>query len=80
MIGLKKRQKSRKVRERAELAKEKACKNCHFISMGNICPNCKSPNLSEDWSGLVVVVDLERSEIAKKIGAKSPGKYAIRVR
>jgi len=63
-----------------ELAKEKACKSCHFISMGNICPNCKSSNLSEDWSGLVVIVNLEKSEIAKKIGAKSPGKYAIRVR
>jgi len=48
--------------------------------MGNICPNCKSSNLSEDWSGLVVVVNLEKSEIAKKISAKSPGKYAIRVR
>lgn len=63
-----------------KLAKEKACKNCHFISMGNLCPICKSPNLSEDWSGLVVIVDLEKSEIAKKLGAKSSGKYAIRVR
>jgi DNA-directed RNA polymerase subunit E" len=48
--------------------------------MGNICPSCKSSNLSEDWSGLILIVDLEKSEIGKKIGAKSPGKYAIRVR
>ncbi|MEM2942857.1 MAG: transcription elongation factor subunit Spt4 [Candidatus Bathyarchaeia archaeon] len=62
------------------MAKEKACKNCHLISMGNICPGCKSSNLSEDWSGFVVVINLEKSEIARKIGAKTPGKYAIRVR
>lgn len=62
------------------LAKEKACRNCHFISMGNICPNCKSSNLSDDWSGLIVVINPEKSEIGKKIDAKSPGKYAIRVR
>ncbi|MGQ9542916.1 MAG: transcription elongation factor subunit Spt4 [Candidatus Bathyarchaeia archaeon] len=60
--------------------KEKACKNCHFISMGNICPNCKSSGLSEDWTGLVIVLDVEKSEIGRKIDAKTPGKYAIHVR
>jgi len=70
----------RKRREGLGLAKEKACRNCRFISMGNICPNCKSSNLSDDWSGLIVIINPEKSEIGKKIDAKSPGKYAIRVR
>jgi DNA-directed RNA polymerase subunit E" len=48
--------------------------------MGNICPNCKSTNLSDDWSGLIVIINPEKSEIGKKIDAKSSGKYAIRVR
>jgi len=60
--------------------KEKACKDCHMISLGNICPNCKSTNLSNDWTGLIILLDVENSEIAKKINAKSSGKYAIRVR
>jgi len=59
---------------------EKACKNCRMISNGPICPNCKSSNLSDDWTGIVIVVDSENSEIAEKMGIKVPGKYAIRVR
>jgi DNA-directed RNA polymerase subunit E" len=59
---------------------EKACKNCHMLSSGPICPNCKSSNLSDDWVGLLVVLQPETSEVAQKMGIKSPGKYAIRVR
>jgi DNA-directed RNA polymerase subunit E" len=59
---------------------EKACKNCRYISNGPVCPNCKSTNLSDDWTGLVIVVDVEKSEIAKKMRIKSPGRYAVRVR
>jgi RNA polymerase subunit RPABC4/transcription elongation factor Spt4 len=40
----------------------------------------KEINLSDDWSGLLVIINPEKSEIGKKIDAKSPGKYAIRVR
>jgi DNA-directed RNA polymerase subunit E" len=59
---------------------EKACKNCRMISAGPVCPNCKSTNLSDDWTGLVIVIDPNNSEIAKKMVIKIPGKYAIRVR
>ena len=59
---------------------DKACKNCRFISSGPVCPNCKSTNLSDDWSGLAVIMDAESSEVAKRMGIKAPGRYAIRVR
>lgn len=59
---------------------EKACRSCKAISMGSICPNCKSTNLSDDWSGLVIIFDPENSEIAKKMGVDKPGRYAIRIR
>lgn len=59
---------------------EKACRSCKTISMGSICPNCKSTNLSDDWSGLVIIFDAENSEIAKKMGVDKPGRYAIRIR
>jgi len=59
---------------------DKACKNCRFISNGPVCPNCKSTNLSDDWSGLVVIIDPSTSEVAKRMEIKAPGRYAIRVR
>ena len=59
---------------------EKACKNCRFISNGPICPNCKSNNLSDDWSGLVVIIDPLTSEVGKRMGIKAAGRYALRVR
>jgi DNA-directed RNA polymerase subunit E" len=59
---------------------DKACKNCRYISNGPICPNCKSTNLSDDWSGLVVIVDPSASEVAKRMGIKAAGRYAVRVR
>jgi DNA-directed RNA polymerase subunit E" len=59
---------------------EKACKNCRYISNGPVCPNCKSTNLSDDWTGLAIIIDPEKSEIAKKMRIRSPGRYAVRVR
>lgn len=59
---------------------DKACKNCRFISNGPVCPNCKSTNLSDDWSGLVVIIDPSTSDVAKRMEIKASGRYAIRVR
>ncbi|WP_455285251.1 transcription elongation factor subunit Spt4 [[Eubacterium] cellulosolvens] len=59
---------------------EKACKNCRYVTNGSVCPNCKSTNLSDDWTGLAIIIDPERSEIAKKMKIKTPGRYAVRVR
>ena len=59
---------------------EIACKNCRYISNGSVCPNCKSTNLSDDWTGLAVIIDPDKSEIAKRMRIKAPGRYAIRVR
>jgi DNA-directed RNA polymerase subunit E" len=59
---------------------DKACKNCRFITNGPICPNCKSTNLSDDWSGLVVIMDPANSEVAKRMGITASGRYALRVR
>jgi len=59
---------------------EKACRNCHLIFEGNICPNCKSTDLSDDFSGIVVILDPENSAIAKIMGIKKKGRYAVRIR
>lgn len=58
----------------------KACKNCHQIVDGKVCPGCKGTSFSNDWTGYVVVIDPENSEIAKRLNITTPGKYALRVR
>ncbi|KUO40938.1 MAG: DNA-directed RNA polymerase subunit E'' [Candidatus Hadarchaeum yellowstonense] len=57
-----------------------ACRNCNYISDSSTCPNCGSASLSEDWAGYVIVLDVEESEIAKKLNITKPGKYALKVR
>ncbi|MGB9959364.1 MAG: transcription elongation factor subunit Spt4 [Candidatus Bathyarchaeales archaeon] len=59
---------------------EKACTTCHMITSGNMCPKCKTANLSDDFSGLVIIFDPENSEIAKAMNIKEKGRYALKVR
>lgn len=59
----------------------KACKACHLIvSDSDKCPLCQSADLTEKFSGQLVVIDPEKSEIGKKLGIKAPGTYAIKIR
>jgi len=60
--------------------KERACKNCQLIISENICPNCKVTNTSDDWVGEVIILDAQRSQIAKNIGILKRGRYALKVR
>ncbi len=49
------------------MAEELACKNCKFIiSHGNRCPICGSEDLTSNWSGYVIIINVDKSEIAKK--------------
>ena len=57
----------------------KACKQCSFISEEDACPRCGG-QMSREWQGYLVIVDHEKSDIAKKMGITSNGKYALRVR
>jgi len=59
---------------------EKACRECHMISSGPVCPNCKATSLSDDFSGLVIIFDAEGSAIARAMKVKEKGRYTIRVR
>jgi DNA-directed RNA polymerase subunit E" len=61
------------------LAKEFACRKCKTLTSGRICPNCKSKDLSPDWSGLVVVNDIDSSLVAKTLNITKPGRYALKV-
>jgi DNA-directed RNA polymerase subunit E" len=58
----------------------KACRDCHSLVEGEVCPMCQSSVLSDDWSGYVVIVDPIKSEIASLMNIKRPGKFALKVR
>jgi DNA-directed RNA polymerase subunit E" len=58
----------------------RACKKCNLITTTNVCPNCKSTNVSDDWTGVVTIINPEKSQIAKVLDIKKAGKYALRVR
>jgi len=45
-----------------------------------LCSNCKTPTLSPDYSGLVVIINPEGSKIADKLNIHEIGKYALKVR
>jgi DNA-directed RNA polymerase subunit E" len=58
----------------------KACKNCRYIvTTEKTCPKCQG-ELSEKFSGMVIILDPERSEIAKMSGLSTTGSYAVKVK
>jgi DNA-directed RNA polymerase subunit E" len=57
----------------------RACKQCNFLTEGDTCPRCGSQT-SKEWQGFIAVVDHEKSEIAKRMGITSNGRYALKVR
>ena len=62
------------------MAKKKACKKCKIFVKGSQCPKCKSSDLTTSWKGRIIVFDMEKSEIAKKLGVKENGEYAIKTK
>ena len=62
------------------MSKNKVCRNCKIFIEGNECPVCKTNQFSTNWQGRLNVLDMNKSMIAKKIGIKANGEYAIRVR
>jgi DNA-directed RNA polymerase subunit E" len=61
------------------MAREMACRKCKHVTTVKVCPNCKSSDLTPDWTGVVLVVDPTNSEISKTLGITTKGKYAIKV-
>jgi DNA-directed RNA polymerase subunit E" len=59
---------------------EKACRDCNYLTTEAVCPNCKGTSFSDDYSGLVIVIDPENSAIGKAMKVTKKGRYALRVR
>lgn len=60
--------------------KLRACRTCHLITRKQLCPQCKTHTLSDDYSGIIIILDPKNSELAKKMSITVAGKYALRVR
>ncbi|MDE1767815.1 MAG: DNA-directed RNA polymerase subunit E'' [Candidatus Micrarchaeota archaeon] len=59
---------------------ESACRNDRLIiAQGTMCPLCGQSNLTTKWSGQVVILNVDKSEVAKKLGIKVNGTYAINI-
>jgi len=60
----------------------KACTNCKALLSDDVevCPVCGGREFSDDWDGFVAVVDVENSQVAKLLGIRKPGIYALKVR
>ena len=67
------------------MVKELACRKCKCVTIGKVCPACKSSDLTPDWEGVVIVANPSQSKIAKtlKISVeqwkKEHPKYALKV-
>ena len=59
---------------------DKACRNCRLIVSANLCPDCKTTNVSDDWFGEAIILDSTTSLIAKGMGITKLGRYALRIR
>jgi len=58
-----------------------ACGECHLVLNDGVdqCPRPPSAKVSSDWTGYVIIMQPERSEIAERLQVDQPGKYALKV-
>ncbi|HYC26661.1 MAG TPA: transcription elongation factor subunit Spt4 [Nitrososphaerales archaeon] len=59
--------------------KELACRKCRMLTTEKACPNDGSTELSNEWSGLIIVINAEKSQVAKTLSILKPGRYALKV-
>ena len=59
--------------------KELACRKCRTLTTEKACPNDGSTELSNEWSGLVIIINPEKSQVAKTLGIVKAGRYALKV-
>ena len=63
------------------MTKPKACKICNRIyEEGDKCPSCEAKESTDSFKGRIIVLNPEKSEIAKKLNIKNKGNFAIKTR
>lgn len=59
----------------------KACRSCRALVEREVetCPLCGSKDFTEEWSGVVIVIDPEISEVAKTVEIKGKGRFVVKI-
>ena len=60
--------------------KKKVCKKCRIFFEGEKCPICGESQTANVWRGRLYIANPEKSIVAKRVGLKVKGEYAIKVR
>ncbi len=59
----------------------KVCKACRIlITHGDKCPLCGSTELTTKWSSYAIVLNAEKSDLAKKLGLKVNSTFALNIK
>ena len=58
--------------------KEKACKECGFITTEKECAKCGSKTFADKFKGTAVILDSDRSTVSEKLSKTESGKYAMK--
>lgn len=59
--------------------RELACRKCKMLTTEKACPNDGNTELSNEWSGLIIIISPEKSQVAKTLAITKPGRYALKV-
>jgi DNA-directed RNA polymerase subunit E" len=62
------------------MVRKNTCKKCKLFHDEESCPGCGSSQRATTWKGRINILNSDKSDIAKKIGTKVNGEYAIKVR
>jgi len=54
----------------------KACTICKSLTEKKECDICKNKDLSDEWSGIVVILNPKESKISQKLNIETQGMYA----
>lgn len=59
----------------------KACMSCRALVEREVevCPYCGSKEFTEEWSGVIITIDPENSELAKALSITGKGRYAVKL-
>ncbi len=59
----------------------KACRTCGALVKKDaaVCPVCGGSSFSDDWDGIVIILDPKESYVARILGREKAYIYAIRV-
>lgn len=63
------------------MAEEKACRNCRLVVRHtDTCPLCGSKDLTDKMGGYIIILNAEKSAVAKKMNLKMNSTYALDIR